>query len=258
MTKIVVLAAGKGARMKSKLPKVLAPLKGRPMIEGLIQSIFYSGADKDPIIIVSPENKKLIKSALKKYSCRYAIQDEQLGTGHALACAKDLLIGDTAKNIVVFYGDHPFVKPETIKKLAEARETAVSIMTVKLEDFNGWRNNFYHWGRVLRGNNKIKGIKEFKDANNKEKEIKEVNPGFYCFDKNWLFKNIEKLRNNNNQKEYYLTDLIKIAVKQGAAISSMPIDPREAIGVNSKEELDVAERLIKIDGRQQTTDDSRQ
>ncbi len=243
MPKIVVLAAGKGARMKSELPKVLTPLNGVPMVERLVRSILGSGADKEPIIVVSPENKRLVKSALKKYGCRYAVQDKQLGTGHALARAKDLLMGDTAKNIIVFYGDHPLVRPKTIKKLAEARVTAVSMMTVKLEDFNGWRKNFYHWGRVLREGDEIKGIKEFKDANRREREIKEVNPGFYRFDKGWLFRNIEKLKNNNKQKEYYLTDLIKIAVEQDIIIGSMPIDPREAIGVNSKEELKAAEKL---------------
>ncbi len=242
MTKIVVLAAGKGVRMKSDLPKVLAPLKGRPMIEYLIRSISDSEVDREPIIIVSFENKNLIKPALKRYNCQYAIQDEQLGTGHALACAKDLMSG-TAENVVVFYGDHPFVKSETIKKLAEVHDGVITMMTVKLKDFNDWRKNFYSWGRVLREGDKIKEIMEFKDANDQEKEIKEVNPGFYCFDKNWLFKNIEKLKNDNNQKEYYLTDLIKIASEQNILINSMLIDSREAIGINSKEELEAAEKL---------------
>ncbi len=229
--------------MKSELPKVLAPLKGRPMIEYLIMSILDSGVDRNPIIIVSPENKGLIRPALKKYNCRYAIQDEQLGTGRALACAKEL-IGGMAEDVVVFYGDHPFVKPGTIKKLVEARNGVITMMTVKLEDFNGWRKNFYNWGRVVREGDKIKEIMEFKDADDKEKEIKEVNPGFYRFNKKWLFNNIEKLKNNNAQKEYYLTDLIKIATKQNVEINSMPIDSREAIGVNSKEELEAAEKLI--------------
>jgi len=244
ITKAVILAAGKGTRMKSDLPKVLFPLKGKPMMEYLIRSIMDSEVDGKPIIIVSPGNKELIQKALARYGCRYAIQNEQLGTGHALACAKEF-VGEEAENIIVFYGDHPFVKPETIKRLAEIHEGIITMMTTKLEDFSNWRKNFYSWGRVLRERDRVKEIIEFKDANDKEKEIKEVNPGFYCFNKNWLFENIEKLENNNNQKEYYLTDLIKIAFKQGLKIDSLPINPKEAIGINNKEELVAAERLIK-------------
>jgi bifunctional UDP-N-acetylglucosamine pyrophosphorylase/glucosamine-1-phosphate N-acetyltransferase len=236
------LAAGKGTRMDDSLPKVLVPVKGRPMIEYLIQSIADSGVCKDPTIIVSPGNKDLIKEALKRYGCRYAIQNEQLGTGHALACAKGF-VGEEAKNIIVFYGDHPFVKPQTIKKLAEAHKGSITMMTTELEDFNGWRKNFYNWGRIIRDGNKIKEIIEFKDANREEKEIKEVNPGFYCFNSEWLWENIKRLENKNAQKEYYLTDLIKIAFKQGLKIDSLPINPKEAIGINSKEELEIAEKL---------------
>jgi bifunctional UDP-N-acetylglucosamine pyrophosphorylase/glucosamine-1-phosphate N-acetyltransferase len=243
MTKIVILAAGKGKRMKDELPKVLVPLKGKPMIEYLIQSIINSGVDSRPVIVVSPDNKDLIKEELKNYNCKYAVQDKQLGTGHALLCAKDV-ISEAAENIIVFYGDHPFVKSETIKKLAEIHEGDITMMTTKVEDFQGWRKNFYSWGRIIRENNEIQSIVEFKDAGVKEREVKEVNPGFYCFNKDWLFSNIEKLENNNAQKEYYLTDLIKIASEQNIKINSMLIDAREAIGINSREELEIAEGLI--------------
>ena len=243
MNKIVILAAGKGTRMKDELPKVLVPLKGKPMIEYLIKSIFDSGVDTSPVIVVSPDNNDLIKDALKKYNCEYAVQNKQLGTGHALACVKDL-IDESVENIIVFYGDHPFIKPETIKELSKAHDGKITMMTTEIEDFNDWRKNYYSWGRIIRKGDKIQAIKEFKDTNKEEKKIKELNPAFYCFNSEWLWENIKKLENNNAQKEYYLTDLIKIASEQNIEISSIKINFNEAIGVNSKEELEIAEKLI--------------
>ena len=243
MNKIVILAAGKGTRMKDELPKVLVPLKGKPMIEYLIKSIFDSGVDNNPVIVVSLDNKELINNALKNYDCKYAPQDKQLGTGHALACVKDL-IDESADNIIVLYGDHPFIKPKTIKELIKVHTGKITMMTTEVEDFNDWRKNYYSWGRIIKEGEKIKAIKEFKDASEEEKKIKELNPAFYCFSAEWLWKNIKKLENNNAQKEYYLTDLIKIASEQNIKISSIKINFNEAIGINSKEELEIAEKLI--------------
>jgi bifunctional UDP-N-acetylglucosamine pyrophosphorylase / glucosamine-1-phosphate N-acetyltransferase len=243
MTRVVVLAAGKGTRMKEELPKVLVPVKSKPMIEYLIKSIIDSGVDQNPILVVSPDNHEIIKNVLYDYPCEYAIQEKQLGTGHALYCAQEIIKEDKG-HIISFYGDHPFVSQETIKKVAEF-DWPVNMVTTTVPDFNEWRQNFYHWGRVIRSNNNIEEIVEFKDATTDEvKNIKEVNPGFYSFDLVWLRKNIKKLRNNNAQKEYYLTDLIRIAFYQGLPINSFSIDPREAIGINTKEELMVAESLI--------------
>lgn len=244
MTRVAVLAAGKGTRMKDELPKVLVPVKGKPMIEYLIKSIIDSGVDKNPILVVSPDNHELIKEALSNYPCEYAIQEKQLGTGHALYCAQEIINKDEDGYIISFYGDHPFVSAETVKKLANCT-WPVSMVTTTVNDFNDWRQNFYHWGRIIRFNNNIEEIVEFKDATTEEiKNIREVNPGFYSFELSWLRKNIKKLRNNNVQKEYYLTDLIRIAFYQGLAINSFSIDPKEAVGINSKEELSVAESLI--------------
>ena len=113
-----------------------------------------------------------------------------------------------------------------------------------LKDFKGWRKNFYHWGRVLRNYGRIKAIVEFKDANAKIKEVREVNPAIYVFDAKWLWPHINKLKNDNVQKEYYLTDLIKQAFKEGEQVESFPIDPEEGMGINTKEELEIAKRLV--------------
>lgn len=243
MKKIIVLAAGKGKRMGKELPKVLVPLAGKPMIERLIQAIIKSGVDSRPIIVVSPDNQSIISKALEQYNCRYAIQDRQLGTGHAVNCAKEL-VGEEASDVICFYGDHPFVKPETIKNLAESRQGIITIATTIVPDFNDWRKNFYHWGRILRYNGRIEAIIEFKDATDEVKNIKEVNPGFYCFNSEWLRQNIKELTNKNAQGEYYLTDLINLAFRQKEKINSISIDPREAVGINTPEELEIAKGLI--------------
>ena len=243
MNKIIILAAGKGSRMKSDLPKVLFPINGRPMIKYLLDSVFSSQIDSSPIVVVSPENKDIIKENIDEYPVNFAVQPEPLGTGHAVLSAKDLISNDS-DNVLVLYGDQPFISQKSIKKILENHESQVSMMTVKLSDFAEWRKNFFHWGRIIRENNEIKEIVEFKDASDKIKEIKEVNPAVFCFNKEWLIKNIENLKNNNNQKEYYLTDLIKMAFEQDVKIKPLFIDAREAIGVNSPEELDIARNLI--------------
>lgn len=243
MNKIIILAAGKGTRMKSDLPKTLFPINGRPMIKYLLDSVFSSQIDSSPIVVISPSNKEIIKENIDEYPVNFAIQPEPLGTGHAVLSAKDL-IPDDAINVLVLYGDQPFISEKSITKILENHESEVSMMTVKLSDFEEWRKNFFHWGRIIRENNEIKEIIEFKDADDVIKEIKEVNPAVFCFNKNWLIKNIENLKNNNNQKEYYLTDLIKMAFEQNIKIKPLFIDAKEAIGINSPEELDIARSLI--------------
>lgn len=243
MIKIIILAAGKGVRMRSELPKVLNKVKGEPMIRYLMKSVKWSAVDEKPIIVVSSKGKDLVKKVLKNFDCRYAVQKEQLGTGHAVLAARRLVRG--AKRIIVLYGDHPFLKKETIIKMASPKKAVITLATIKVKDFKEWRNNFFHWGRIIRKSGRVAGIIEFKDASDSEKKIKEVNPALYSFDAKWLWKNLKKLKNNNAQGEYYLTDLIRLAFEEGLKIDSFEIDPREAIGINSKEELEAAERLLK-------------
>ncbi|MEI7620488.1 MAG: NTP transferase domain-containing protein [Candidatus Falkowbacteria bacterium] len=244
MNKVIILAAGKGTRMESELPKVLVPLQGRPMIEYLIESVLKSQISAKPILVVSPSNQEIIKESLQKYDLDYIVQEEQLGTGHAISCAKELLLDSGIKNLVVFYGDHPFIQSETMEKLIVSHYDPITMMTTQVNNFEGWHKNFIRWGRIVRNNGEIKEIVEFKDASPKQQEIKEVNPALFCFDNNWLWQNIEQLKNENNQKEYYLTDLIKIATSQKIRINSLEIDPQEAVGINSQEELAVAEELL--------------
>lgn len=244
MTKIIILAAGKGTRMNSDLPKVLVSLKGRPMIEYLMDSVVASDIDPQPIVVVSPDNKEIISQALANYRVEYIIQDKQLGTGHAVACAR-ASFSEEANNVIVLYGDHPFLKSESIRKFASLEQLALTIMPTILPDFSDWRHNFLHWGRIIRGaDGKIEKIVEFKDASEEEKLITEVNPGFMCFNKEWLLQNLDNLRADNNQAEYYLTDLVKIAVAEDYPVGAIMIESHEAMGINSLEELKVAENLL--------------
>lgn len=242
MKKIVILAAGKGKRMGAEIPKVLIPIKGKPMIEYLIESIIASGVDDKPILVVAPDNIELFKKTLSGYDCLYALQDQPLGTGHALSCAKDYL--ENADGVISFYGDHPFVKPETIKRLSDCCSGVITMMTTEVNKFDGWELNFIQWGRIVRKNDEIEAIVEYKDASEEIKSIKEVNPGFYCFNNEWLQENIDKLKNNNAQGEYYITDLVHLAFEQGHKIKSIKIDTKEAMGINSQQELEIAKKII--------------
>ena len=120
----------------------------------------------------------------------------------------------------------------------------VTFTTTVLPDFLDWRKGFTAFGRILRKDGKVIGIKEFKDATEEEKKIKEVNAGCYIFNAEWLWKNLEKIKNENAQKEYYLTDLLHIASENNEKIETVKIDPREALGANTKEELEILEKLV--------------
>ncbi len=244
MTEIIILAAGKGRRMGTKLPKVLVPLNGRPMISYLLDSVKALNIGTKPILVVSPDNIDLMKEQLQEYNVKYALQTEQLGTGHAVASAKDQ-VNPKADKVIVLYGDHPFIKSDSIEKLYTNHRDALSLMSVKLEDFADWRQGFYRWGRLVRSNNgALERIVEFKDASDEIKNIKEVFPAIFCLDANWLWENIAKLKNNNNQKEYYLTDLVGMAFAQGREMQTTVIEPQEGMGINSQAELKIAQENI--------------
>lgn len=230
--------------MGTDTPKVLAHVNGKPMLEYLLRAVVKSGVDNEPVVVVSPDNIEAIKQCLKDFNCAYAVQEEQLGTGHAVSCAKDFINQENGE-VICFYGDHPLIKPETIKNIADNHRGIITIATTSVPDYNDWRKGFYHWGRIIRFKNQIEAIIEFKDATEEVKRINEVNPAFYSFSNKWLWENINELKNKNAQKEYYLTDLINLAFRQKNKIYSIPISPEEAIGVNTLEELAVAEKLFR-------------
>lgn len=237
-TRVIVLAAGKGTRMQSDIPKVLIPLNGRPMIQYLLDAIQASGADPRPVLVVGHQSD-MVREHVGD-GVEYAEQTEQLGTGHAVLCAESLLAG-RADDVIVLYGDHPFVRPQTIAGLQQLHERegcVLSMLTVIPDDFEAWRAPFADFSRVIRdASGRIVRIAEVKDATPAELAVREVNPAFFAFKAGWLWNNLKGITDNNAKGEYYLTDLVGMAMAQGQRIASMPIDPSEAIGVNTREHL---------------------
>lgn len=237
---IVILAGGLGKRMQTELPKVLNELHGKPLICHVLDAVATSGVCEHPVIVVGKKRELVMEALGPEY--RYAVQEEQLGTGHAVSMARESLV-KSSKPVIVLYGDMPYVSAETIRTLAERHvETGakLSMATVTVPDFDGWRAGFYDFGRIVRdGSEKIVRSVEKKDASLEELAITEVNPCYFCFDSAWLWEHLAKLGNTNAQGEYYLTDLVKIAVTEGIPISSISIDAKEALGVNTKEHLDL-------------------
>lgn len=243
---VLILAAGQGKRMGHGTPKVLREIWGRPIISYLLEAVQKSEVTQRPTVVVSPDHN-LIQGILGG-SCDYIIQPKQLGTGHAASCARPFLRGK-AEKVIVLYGDHPLIRPETIRDLkdrCEENHNIISLFTTAVEDFADWRQTFYNFGRIIRDEGgEIKNIREKRDASLEELKIREVNPGLSCYDAEWLWEHLEKLNNQNAQGEYYLTDLVKMAIDEGQKIISVKIDSRECLGVNTPEELEIAGRLIK-------------
>lgn len=246
-TRIVVLAAGRGTRMKSEIPKVLIPLEGKPILQHLMDAIISTGIDPKPVIIVG-ENEPAIRSALGDERYQYIRQDKPLGTGHAVQSTESYLSGGTDE-IIVLYGDHPFVTRETIQDLLALHKKQgcpVTMMTATVDDFNEWRQPFHDFGRVVRDSEgKITKVVEVKDATPEEREIREINPAFFCFQASWLWPHLKMLKNDNAKGEYYLTDLIQLAIGEGECIASISINPLQSIGINTQEHLEIAKRLME-------------
>jgi bifunctional UDP-N-acetylglucosamine pyrophosphorylase / glucosamine-1-phosphate N-acetyltransferase len=242
---IVVLAAGQGTRMGGNIAKVLVPVLDKPMINHVLDEIAKIDLVNSPVVVVGFQADKVRRHLGDKV--KFVFQEDQLGTGHALAMTKDVLQNFYGA-ILVLYGDHPLISSKTINNLFAkhfAEKSIVTMMTTTIDDFEDWRNTFMSFGRILRNENKdITAIRELKDCTDEEKQINELNPGYYCFDSQWLWQNIDQLRTENNQKEYYLTDLIELAFHQGKKINSMQIDPVECFGVNTPEQLSVVENIL--------------
>lgn len=242
--KFLILAAGKGSRLGADMPKALVPVGGKPILQHMLESVEESRVDGEPIVVIGHEREHICDTF--GGSCSYVVQEKQLGTGHAVKISKEAVGGADA--LIVLYGDHPLISSQTLRQLAELHESSgevLTMMTTVLPSYNGWHKAFWQWGRILRDSEgKMIGNRQLKDATEEEQKILEVDPALYCFDTQWLWQHIEELDNNNAQEEYYLTDLMALAVSQGHHIPSLTIPPEEAVGINTQEELDIAERLM--------------
>jgi len=235
--KAVILAAGKGTRMKSDLPKVLHKVNGRPMVEYAIKAAKDAGA-LDVCVIVGYGAKQVQDTVCE--IVEYRVQEEQLGTGHAVKCAQDF-IGKEGETIVLC-GDTPLVKADTLKQLIDMHKkmsNGVTVLSAKLEDATGY-------GRIIRDKdgNFVK-IVEHKDATEEERLVNEVNSGMYIFNSEALSMSLDMITNNNAQGEYYLTDTIALIKRFGLSVAAMPVeDPDDILGVNSPEQLKDAEEIM--------------
>lgn len=231
---VIILAAGKGKRMKSDLPKVLHPIKGRPMIEILLDSLTSLRFDK--IIVVVGHGGEEVQKVLAKYPLEFAWQREQLGTGHAVMMTHEQL-KDFSGITLVAAGDVPFLSADAIRKLLATHEqtkASATCLSAIVDDPTGY-------GRIVRGAGKdeLKEIIEHKDASPEILKISEINTGTFCFDNASLFSSLQSVTNTNSQAEYYLTDTVKILHDKGLRVSvTVAENSDEVRGVNSPEQLD--------------------
>ncbi len=236
----LVLAAGKGTRMKSDKSKLVHKIYGKELVKRVVETAQKSGVDE--VITVVGYKKEQVQLVLGD-SVKYAYQEEMLGTGHAVMQAENYLKGKEGK-VVVLCGDVPILRPETIKNLIQKSIENKEYATVLTAIYN----NPTGYGRIVRdiGGN-IKGIVEEKDATETQKEIQEINSGIYCFDIQELIKALKEIKPNNAQKEYYLPDVVRIMNEKGLKTGAVIVeDNTEILGVNDKMQLELLTKVLKL------------
>lgn len=236
----LVLAAGKGTRMKSDKSKLVHKIYGKELVKRVVETAKKSGVND--VIAVVGYKKEQVQQVLGD-SVKYAYQDEMLGTGHAVLQAEEYL-KDKHGKVVVLNGDVPILRPETVKKFIEKSINNKEYATILTAIYN----NPMGYGRVVRdiGGN-VKAIVEEKDATEDERNIQEINAGIYCFDIQELLKALKELKPNNVQNEYYITDIIKIMNDKGLKTGAVIVeDNTEILGVNDKIQLELLTKVLKL------------
>lgn len=230
---VVILAAGKGTRMYSDLPKVLHPLAGKPMVQHVIDTALKLGAQN--VHLVYGHGGDLLKEKLSDQPLNWVLQAEQLGTGHAMQQAAPHFSDD--EDVLMLYGDVPLISGETLQRLLAAKpQGGIGLLTVKLVDPTGY-------GRIMRENDNVVGIVEHKDATAEQHKINEINTGILVASGRDLKRWLGKLDNNNAQGEYYITDIIALAHQEGNKIEAVHPDRlSEVEGVNNRLQLSALER----------------
>lgn len=237
--KAVILAAGKGTRMKSDLPKVVHTIEGKCLVDYVIDAAIEAGADD--ICLVLGYKYEVVRESMMHKDVRYVLQEQQLGTGHAVKCAKDFL-GDEGQTLILF-GDTPLITAATLKRLRdyhEKKKNTVTVLSAMIEDPTGY-------GRIIRDadGNFVKSV-EHKDANEVELQSKEINSGMYIFETKELREALEKIQPNNAQGEYYLPDTLTIIKDKGLRVDAYALDdPEDITGVNDQEQLKSAGIVIR-------------
>ena len=234
----IILAAGRGVRMASSMPKVLHKLLGRPILSYVIDAVRGLGL-KRICVVVGYKAEKIMK-VFEQPEIIFIEQREQLGTGHALMCCKEIL-SDVKGDILVLNGDTPLITQNTLKRLIDIHKNegpSITLVISKVKQPG-------EYGLIIRDKEgRIKGIEEVTERN-KTKQSKEINAGIYCFKKDFLEKNIPLIPKNEKKGEYYLTDLIKIASEKGEKIAEIEAPFEEVIGINNRLDLAIATDILR-------------
>jgi bifunctional UDP-N-acetylglucosamine pyrophosphorylase / glucosamine-1-phosphate N-acetyltransferase len=235
----VILAAGRGTRMKSEFPKVLHAVAGLPMV--LYPTRMAKNLGCDPAVLVIGHEAEAVEKALTQEKVSFVLQKEQLGTGHALLCVQPFL-ADFVGTLLLLCGDVPLLRQETLSELLAyhiAQEAAVTVLTAELPDP-------YGYGRIVRDGDKVLRIVEEKDATCQEKAIREINSGIYVFEAPLVFEALRTVGRDNVQGEYYLTDVVEAVRTSGRAVCALPVsDPDETMGINDRIQLAHAEAVMR-------------
>lgn len=235
---VIILAAGKGIRMKSDLAKVLHPLGGRAMIHYVVDAARRLKAE--PIVVIVGYQKERVIRELGGQSVRFAVQEPQLGTGHAVMCALPEL-REREGSVLILSGDVPFIRAETLKRLWVHHcnsQAAATVLTARIENPRGY-------GRIVRhpsGN--LEAIIEERDASHSVRRITEINGGIYIFELDDLRAVLPHIRDDNDQREYYLTDAVRLLTAEGKTVAALEGNFREVMGINTIAELKNADKLV--------------
>jgi len=233
---VIVLAAGQGKRMRSDLPKVLHPIAGRPLLAHVLDAARTLNPRKT--VVVHGHGAEKVRAAFAQAPVEWVLQSDQLGTAHAVQQAMAHVNG--GGDVLILYGDVPLVRPDSLKRLVDAAREGVAVMTTEVDDPRGY-------GRIVRNpGGAVERIVEEKDASGAERAIREINAGFMALDGKRLGGWLGQISNRNAQKEYYLTDVVSLAVKERVPVIGVKVhDPMEVAGVNSKAELAALERAYQ-------------
>lgn len=236
---VVIMAAGVGKRMKWDGPKALAPLCGRPMLAYALDTARALCPAR--IVIIVGHKREMIVSAFAAPDVAFAIQEPQMGTAHAVSCSREALTGFVG-DVAVLSADVPLIKPSTLSGMIDKKKemgAAIAVLTIVLDQPGSY-------GRMVRDGERIIATVEARDANAEQLTIREINSGVYVFDSEFLFRALDEVKNDNAQAEYYLTDLIAMAVNEGRAVVGVTADNEmEALGANTLEDLERIESAMR-------------
>ncbi|MCW5765021.1 MAG: NTP transferase domain-containing protein [Phycisphaeraceae bacterium] len=244
----IILAAGKGTRMRSDLPKVLHPVGGRPMVAAVVDACRAAGCRR--VILVVGYKQELVREAFAgDAGVEFAVQAEQLGTGHAVQCAAHLLKDEAAapgRDVFVLAGDGPLIRARTLKTLlAKHRmaDAAATLATSVIEDPTGY-------GRIVRDRRgRFEGIVEHKQCTPEQLAIREVNPSYYCFDCHELFDALKRVERNPASGEYYITDVPSIMMRQSELVEVIDaVPPEDVLSINTPEQLAEVDAIYRARG----------